>query len=167
MIQSPTLSYIVKNLKGQDKRKWVSRKKRHADRKNSCTSLHIVQGGKETNKGNVLFLLAPTSALDGDALQSTVRNRSPPLLVGVKPTEFLFDTFSFSTLVPLVSRTSLGFIGDRDGCSSECRTRQFLLIGAALFAESELSFSPPCSISPAARSPLRFARRDGFGSGEA
>jgi len=25
MIEPPTLSYIVKNLKGQDKRKWVSR----------------------------------------------------------------------------------------------------------------------------------------------
>src|SRR5947209_4487812 len=109
----------------------------------------------------------PTLALDGEALQSTVRNRSPPLLVGVKPTEFLSHSLSFSTFVPFVSRTSFGFLGDCNGCSSECRGFQFLLIGAALFAESELSFSPPCNISPAARSPLRFARRDGVGSGEA
>lgn len=168
MIEPPTLSYIVKNLKGQEtKRKWVSRKKRHADRKNSVRHFIYRTGGKESNKGNVLFSCYATSALDGDALQFTVRNRSLPLLVGVKPTEFLFDTFSFSTPVPLVLRMSLGFLGDRNGCSPERRTCQPLLIGAALFAESELSFSPPCSISPAARSPLRFARRDGFGSDEA
>jgi hypothetical protein len=128
---------------------------------------YIIQEERKQTKGMYFFSCYTTSALDGDALQSTVRNRSPPLLVGVKPTEFLFDTFSFSTPVPLVLRTSLGFLGDRNDCSSECRTRQFLLIGASLFAESELSFRPPCSISPAALLPLRFARRDGFGSGEA
>ena len=166
-IQSPTLSYIVKNLKGHDKRKWVSRKKRHADRKIVHITSYIVQEERKQTKGMCFSPAIPTFALDGDALQSTVRNRSPPLIVGVKPTEFLFDTFSFFTLVPLVSRMSLGFLGDCNSCSSECRTRQFLPVGAALFAASELSFSPPCSISPAARSPLRFARRDGFGSGEA